>query len=198
MNLHGVEKPVRRRTGGRSARVRDAVLRAALEALTEFGAGGLTFTEIGRRAGVHATSVQRRWGSRENVLLDALLSFSQEKLPIPNTGSLRGDLIAFAQGLTRYLTSPLGKTVVRTMAANEDDLPMADSRAEFIRRRFEAAGVMIDRAADRGELRPGTERQLALELLSAPLYLRALITRQPIDDSFVERVVDTLMHGLAK
>jgi|GEM_PF-5671485 Tetracyclin repressor-like, C-terminal domain len=56
---------------------------------------------------------------------------------------------------------------------------------------------MIDRAADRGDLRPETDSQIALELLAAPLHFRALLTRQPIDDSFIEHVVDTLLRGLS-
>jgi len=66
-----------------------------------------------------------------------------------------------------------------------------------VRARYEAARVMIDRAADRGDLRPETDSQIALELLAAPLHFRALLTRQPIDDSFIEHVVDTLLRGLS-
>ena len=196
MSATEFEQKVRRRTGGRSARVRDAVLRATLQALAEHGPDGLTVSEIARRAGVHATSIQRRWGSRENVFLDTLSTYSREKLPIPNTGSLRGDLIAFAQSMTGYLTTPLGETVVRTLAATENDPALAANRAQFVGARYEAARVMIDRAADRGELRPGTAPQVAVELLVAPLHFRTLLTRQPIDDSFVEQVVDALLHGL--
>jgi hypothetical protein len=59
-----VEQEVRRRTGGRSARVREAVLHATLDALSEHAPGAVTISEIARRAGVHATSIQRRWGCR--------------------------------------------------------------------------------------------------------------------------------------
>jgi Tetracyclin repressor-like, C-terminal domain len=76
--------------------------------------------------------------------------------------------------------------------------PLAATHAQFMQARFEAAGIMIDWAAARGELRSGIDRQLALELLSAPLYFRKLVSRQPIDDRFVEQVVDTLLRGMAK
>jgi AcrR family transcriptional regulator len=102
---------VRRRTGGRSARVRDAVLNASLQAMAEHGPDAVTISEIARRAGVHATSIQRRWGSRENVMLDALLSYSQEQLPIPDTGSLRDDLTGFARSIAAYLSTPLGEVL---------------------------------------------------------------------------------------
>src|ERR1700743_508186 len=91
-----------RRTGGRSARNRQAVLQATLESLAELGLEGLTFREIGRRAGVDGTSVQRRWGSRENVLLEAIVTFANQTIDVPNTGSLRDDIIAFSKSLSSY------------------------------------------------------------------------------------------------
>jgi AcrR family transcriptional regulator len=192
-----VRKEAQRRPGGRSARVRAAVLQAALDAMAEHGPGGLTISEIARRAGVHATSVQRRWGTTENVVLDAMLTRSQEELPVPDTGTLREDLIAFARLIAAYLATPLGTALSRTMAVAEDDPDMADGRLQFWRARYDIARVMISRAIERREVAAGTDSQLALELLIAPLHFRALLTRQPIDDSLIEQVVDTLLGGLA-
>ena len=191
-----IEQQVRRRTGGRSARVRGAVLQAALEAMAEHGLDGVTISEIARRAGVHATSIQRRWRSRENVALDAMLTYSQEKLPIPDTGSLRDDLIAFARSIAAYLDTPLGEALARTMAATDDDPALVANRARFWQARYETARVIVDRAIDRREVSAGTDPELALELLVAPLHFRKLLIRQPIDDSLVEHMVDTLLHGL--
>ncbi|UZK67942.1 TetR-like C-terminal domain-containing protein [Sphingomonas sp. M1-B02] len=187
----------RKRNGGRSARVREAVLRATWEALLELGVDGLNFSEIGRRAGVHGTSVQRRWGSKENVLFDALLSFGTEAIPVPDTGSLRGDLVAMSRTLSAYFASPIGGSILQMFVANADnDRAFADHRAEFMRIRFDAMRMMIRRAADRGELRAGIDEETALDLALGPLYVRALITRQPIDDAFIESFVDILLTGL--
>lgn len=189
---------IKRRTGGRSARVRDAVLRAALEAIAETGPGDVTISDIARRAGVHATSVQRRWGSRENVLLDALLSYSRAQLPIPDTGSLRDDFIAFGGSMAAYLATPLGDAVARMLAASEDDETIAANRAEFWQARYDIARVIVDRAVDRHEVAADTDPELALEMLVGPLLYRKVLVRQPIDDDFVERLVDSLMNGLAE
>jgi AcrR family transcriptional regulator len=190
------DEQVRRRTGGRSARVRGAVLQATLQATAEHGPGAVTISEIARRAGVHATSIQRRWGSRENVMLDALMAYSDEKLPIPDTGTLRDDLIAFGRSMKAYLATPLGEALARTMAATEDDAALAANRAQFWEARYGNARAIIDRAINRNEVAAGTNPELALDMLVAPLHFRKLLTRQPIDDSLVERIVDTLMHGL--
>ena len=197
MEIEQSDDEVRRRIGGRSAKVREAVLQATLKALDEQGYDGLTISEIARRSGVHASSIQRRWGTLENVLLEAVLGLTQQKLPAPDTGSLRGDLLAFARSLTRYLATPIGETVLRILATSADDSALNLKRKQIITTRRKLTRVMIDRAADRGELSPGTDPQLAVELLVAPLNLRKLLG-EPIDDKFVKQVVETLLRGLAK
>jgi AcrR family transcriptional regulator len=192
-----VDKVVQRRPGGRSARVRAAVLQATLEAMAEHGPGGVMVSEIARRAGVHASSVLRRWGTAENVMLDAMLTRSEEILPVPDTGTLRGDLIALARQVAAYLASPLGAALARTLAVAEDDPELADGRAQFWRTRFSSSQVVIDRAIERDELAAGTDPQLALELLIGPLHFRALLSRQTVDDNLIDQLVDTLLRGLA-
>ncbi|MFJ4785032.1 TetR-like C-terminal domain-containing protein [Streptomyces sp. NPDC088794] len=185
-----------RRPGGRSARVRADVLRATLETLAENGPNGLTMSEIARRSGVHATSIQRRWGGPQNLILDALLTYSQEQLPVPDTGSLRADMVALARLIAAYLNTPLGAALAHALAAAEDDPQLTESRAQFWQARYDAVRVIVDRAVDRHELPADTDHQLALELLVAPLHFRALLIRQPIEEDWIERTVDTLLRGL--
>lgn len=83
------------------------------------------------------------------------------------------------------------------MAASKDDLGLAANRTKFVQTRYETARVILDRAAARGELKPDTDPNLALELVSGPLYYRLLMTRQPIDDAFIINMIDTLTRGLA-
>ncbi|MET8828061.1 TetR/AcrR family transcriptional regulator [Streptomyces sp. NPDC004610] len=192
------EEQVRRRTGGRSARVRRAVLDATLEAVAEHGPDAVGIPEIARRAGVHETSVYRRWGTREHLVVDALLAYSEEQLHIPDTGTLREDLIAFADSLAAYLDSPFGKALVRAMAAAADAPDLVESREEFWTSRFELARVMIDRAVTRGELPHGTDPALVLETLIAPLHFRVLLTRRPLDTDLSSTLVDLLLDGLTR
>jgi hypothetical protein len=95
-------------------------------------------------------------GSRENVLVEALLSYSNQKVAILDTGSLREDLIGLASSLSAYITSPMGEGIVRMMAASKDDPALAVNREKFFQTRFETARVILERAAARGELRPET------------------------------------------
>jgi AcrR family transcriptional regulator len=191
------EPAVRRRTGGRSARVREAVLKATLHAVAEYGADAVSINEIARQAEVHETSIYRRWPTKEHLLLDALLDYSEAKLPIPNTGTLRDDLVAFATAVTAYLDSTLGRTLARSMAIAGDDDTLAAERAQFWKSRLDLASAMIARAKDRGEVPTDLDAATALELVVAPLHFRALLTRQPIDEHDIAQLVDALLTGLA-
>ncbi|MFJ6570679.1 TetR/AcrR family transcriptional regulator [Streptomyces sp. NPDC091292] len=192
------ENEVRRRTGGRSARVRTAVLDVTLQVIAERGADAVAIGDVARRAGVHETSVYRRWGSPEQLILDALLNHSHQELRLPDTGAIRGDLVVFARSVAAYLATPLGAALARSMAATDDDPALAEGRAQFWRTRAEAAQVLIDRATTRGELPPHTDATSTLELLVAPLHFRALLTRQPIDDHLIDHTVDVLLRGLSR
>jgi len=189
---------IQRRTGGRSARVRRAVLDATLKVVVERGADALSIGEIARQAGVHDTSIYRRWPTKEHLILDALLDSSQTHIPIPDTGALRSDLVAFATLVADYSSSPIGRALMTSMAVAGDDAPLAAARAQFWQSRFDLARTMIDRAAARGEVPVGTDPAMALECTIAPIHFRALLTRESLDHDFIGKVVDVVIDGLVQ
>jgi AcrR family transcriptional regulator len=178
---------IRRRPGGRSARVREATLAATLDELAAVGYGELTVEGIARRAGVHKTTLYRRWGGVEALVLEAMLERARERVPVRDTGSLRGDLLALARAVVRNMTTPENEALIRAAAV---DPTLADSMRRFWDERFALDGEIVERAIERGELPAGTDPKLVIETLLGPLYFRLLVTREPCDDAFVERVVD--------
>jgi AcrR family transcriptional regulator len=188
----------RRRTGGRSARVRQAVLQATVQTVAERGADAVNIAEIARQAGVHDTSIYRRWPTKEHLIFDSLLDYSVAQLPIPDTGTLRADLLAFASLIASYAATPIGQALLKAMAVTDDDAALAAGRAQFWQFRLDQARAMIDRAITRGELRADTDPALAIELLIAPLHFRLLLSRQPIDERISGQLIDLLLNGLAR
>ncbi|MFD7843775.1 TetR/AcrR family transcriptional regulator [Nocardia sp. NPDC059764] len=187
---------IRRRTGGRSARVRQAVLDATLEVLGDNGFDQLSIGLVAARAGVHETSIYRRWKTRERLIFDALVENSAAKLPTPDTGSLRTDLIGFHRSIVAMVDSPLGAALLRAMAAGGEGPELAESRAEFWRVRLDATRVMLDRAVARGEIGPAPDPELVLEILTAPIHFRKLLVREPFAADYTEQVVDFVLSGL--
>ena len=185
-----------RRTGGRSARVRETVLRATLDALLAGGADDLSIRDVAQQAGVHETSIYRRWGTRANLILDAVLGEVQAAVPVPDTGTLRGDLLALLSAIAAFITTPLGQLLLQL--ALRDDLPEdRDVRDQFWAERFTTGQTVLQRARERGELRPGVNAQLTTETLLGGLYVRLLLTREPIDGTVIEHLVDLILDGIA-
>lgn len=184
-----------RRPGGRSARVRAAVLDATVQALLERGIGELSISDIAERAGVHEVSIYRRWGTRANLALDAVLGQIQAAVPAPDTGSLRGDLLTLLNEIAGVITSPLGQVLLQ-LAVRRDIPEFEPAREAFWTARLAVGAQLLDRAEARGELRPGIDRRAALETLVGPLSLRVLLTREPLNDAFSETVVDLLLAGI--
>jgi AcrR family transcriptional regulator len=190
------ETVTRRRPGGRAARVREAVHRAVLDIVAEQGVDKVGIPEVSRRAGVRDSSIYRRWGTRENLILDVLLAASERTLPVPDTGTLHGDLTTFATALIGYLDAPLGHGLARALAFVTDTEEIGEARKLFWDSRRRAAEVMITRAVTRGELPPGTDARIAIELLIAPIHFRNLLTREGSDAELADRLATYVIRAL--
>src|SRR5437879_2368994 len=174
----------KRRPGGRSARVRQAVLDAAFAELGEKGYGGLSIEAVALRSAVAKTTVYRRWPTRDELVADALDSRSDRYEPVPDTGSLRGDLKEFCEGVRAKLTSNHGKAMLKSLVAAVDQSPeIIETVERFWRERRDVGGQLIDRWIRRGILRPETDADLLVELILAPIYLRVLLPRGPLTGS---------------
>ncbi|AYY14187.1 TetR/AcrR family transcriptional regulator [Actinobacteria bacterium YIM 96077] len=180
-----------KRPGGRSARVRAAVLKATLEELVAVGYGLLTIEGVAERAGVHKTTIYRRWGDRETLVLEAMLERGSREVPIPDTGSLRQDLLEYGRAVLASSMEPEVEAVVRAVAAIGDSDPrVAEAARTFWRTRFALASRMIERATERGEIPPPPDAALIAEMVIAPIYFRMLVSRERMDSEFMERVAD--------
>ena len=184
--------PVERRArpGGRSARVREAVLQATMAVLQEKGFQALSMADVAARAGVHETSIYRRWGSKEAVVLEAFVHVA-ETFAVPDTGALRSDLVALMENLLSLLRSPQGQAMLALTRSSQNHV--VGTRRAFWRRRFELLGAIFDRAVARGELTKPIDATIFIETLIAPVYLRVLLTGEPIEGWPYRESIDRLL-----
>src|SRR5450432_744304 len=82
----------------RSAEADRAILAATLELLAERGLDAMSIEEVAARAGVGKTTIYRRWPSKGLLALDAFVISFRAEQPLPDTGTLRGDLVAALRG----------------------------------------------------------------------------------------------------
>ncbi|MGW4286353.1 TetR-like C-terminal domain-containing protein [Streptomyces sp. NPDC004673] len=184
------DKPVLRRPGGRTARTRESVLRAAADVLLTEGYEQLSFARVAAAAEVAETTVYRRWPSRARLAADALAELAGEENPIPDTGTLESDLRAFLAQIVELVARPEVLRVLRTVVslAAEDD-EVARAKEAFWAGRFAGGAALVERAVARGELPADSDPYEVIEDLAALVYFRLLVTGRPLDGRVVDRSV---------
>ena len=185
--MEGVSAPSTTRPGGRSARVRAAVHRAVEEMVTEVGAEELTIPAVAARAGVHATTVYRRWGSIGELLTAVATQRFADGLVVPDTGTLRGDLERWTSDVARDLADPDVLALVRATVGAGGDL----GACACVGDRESQLSAILDRERTRGGDAPDVED--VADALLAPLYYRAVFTSSGVDAARASRLVDALL-----
>ena len=179
--------------------MRAAAIAATLAELAESGYSALSLERVANRAGVHKTTLYRRWGTREELVLETMLERAGQRVSVPDTGSLRSDLLELARTAAANAATPEVAAMARAVAAEapyDDRLAAANRR--FWSERLALDGVIVERAIERGEAAAGTDPRQAIEAVLGPIHLRLLLTGEPIDDAFLQQVVDTVIDGLAR
>ncbi|GAA2206129.1 TetR/AcrR family transcriptional regulator [Nonomuraea monospora] len=178
------------RPGGRTARVRTAVLEATQDELVERGFHGLTMDQVAARAGVGKTTVYRRWGSTPRLVADLMNELANQSSDHADTGSVEADLRANALAVLDALNDGrLGATFQAVIAAATSDEQAAQALRGFYLRRIEEWAKVVDLAVRRGELPEGTDGGEVIRAVSAPLYYRLVVTREPVTRVVAEQSV---------
>ncbi|HEY0135706.1 MAG TPA: TetR/AcrR family transcriptional regulator [Nannocystis sp.] len=171
------------------------VLAAALTEVARAGYHGLRIEDVATRAGVNKTTVYRRWPSKQELVRDALLSITTETFSVPDTGSLRTDLLAIARRNAALAAKPEHQGVFRIFAAEGEDAELA-AIVRSLRQAFEAVPREVLAAAEaRGEVRPGIDYSLLFGVLGATVHWWLLFDRMPVDEPLLQRLIDMLLDG---
>jgi AcrR family transcriptional regulator len=192
--------PSQVRAGGRRLdSSRDsAILQAALQGLTELGYDRLSMDEIAARAHAGKGAIYRRWPSKASLIVDALIRWREQAapMPVPDTGSLRGDAEAIAASIPTLSHDMIGVVLgVATAAARDPELASA-LNASVMQRPRELLMIMVERAVTRGEIAKDRDLSLLPDIFVGLNVIR-LMTGQPIDGAFVRRVFDQIVLPLA-
>ncbi|GCD99343.1 TetR family transcriptional regulator [Embleya hyalina] len=161
--------------------------RAVQELVADEANDSLTIPIVAARAGVHATTVYRRWGTVADLLADVTSSRFSGDIVVPDTGSLRGDLERYAYDLAKDLCDPDTLALVRATIGTGGEQGAAACRGER-QRQLEA---ILERDRARGENPPTLER--TTDALLAPLYYRAVFTDDPLTPDWTRALVSHLL-----
>ena len=185
--------PPRPRPGGRSARVVASVLASTIDVLIDRGYRGLSVSEIAERSGVHETSIYRRWGTKAELVGEAVIRLAARSVPSIDTGSFEGDLKTLLRGVVSFLNSPLGGAVGQVVGSQDPDL--AALRRAYWNSRLEVVRQIVARAVARGEVRALLDPRFVMEMSSGPIMLR-LTSGESVTPRYIKSLVERLVPAL--
>lgn len=182
----------------RSESSRRATLEAALELCTEKGYGRVTVEAIAARAGVSKKTIYRWWPSKSAVLLEAFTEALVLATPFTDSGDVARDLRTHVTGAVNVLSvPPFGPAYAGILSELHHDDELAETvRTQLIEPRFEAAVARLRSAQEQGQIPPGADLRLAVEMLYGPVYYRHVLRKPMQDEETVAALVDHVLRSL--
>jgi AcrR family transcriptional regulator len=192
-------EPAQERGRRRSERSHKAIIVATQQLLIEVGYRQLTIEGVAARARVGKQTIYRWWPSRAALALEAYLAGSAGVPPPADRGSLREDVRALIGWLVAVLAEPIGGRVVAGLIADLQHDPELAERfhRNVVPARRRAMLTALERARHRGEIRAGADLQLAVDTLHGAVFYRLLLSGEPLDADFAERLTEQVIEGLA-
>ncbi len=181
-----------------------AILDAALAVLGDVGYAAMTMDAVALRARAGKATVYRRWSSKEELVLDAVERLEQDQVsrnPLPDTGTLRGDLVALFRPQTAAEAERKGRDAAGlvSLLTHSPALARAAHRA-LVDPWADAHRTLMRRAVDRGEVSASADVEALCQVLPTMAAYRALVQREAFDEEFLLSAVDgvlmpALSHG---
>lgn len=185
-------------TGTRAARRgperRTAVYDSVFALLAEVGYDRMTMDAVAARAHVSKATIYRSWPDKPDLVAEALAHHFDDSPEPPDTGSLRGDLLALMTLACQLGNSADGEVVAGVMTAATRNPVLARTMYEYMYEKKHAVHeAIIRRAAERGEVAPDTDPHLLHEVMHSMVLARRLEICGALDERFAEHVVDDVL-----
>jgi AcrR family transcriptional regulator len=175
-----------------------AIRNAVMNELAEVGYGRLSIEAVARRAGVGKTAVYRRWGNKLEMVLEIVSDVAGRSVPLPDTGSFQGDLELLLMIVSRALQHRIASQIIPDLMAEASRNPqIAETLQKALRTHQQSVGdKLVGQAIARGELPPGADPEVAVDLILGPLYWRLAVARTPIGDDYLEKLTTAVTGAL--
>jgi AcrR family transcriptional regulator len=175
----------------------ERILAAAAELILLRGFDNMTVDEVAAKARAGKATVYRRWAGKEDLAFAALEQLYSTELPVPDTGSIRGDLrVGLAQGL-EFGDSEIGRAYLRmSLAESLRDRRIAALYIAAFEGQEAGARAMFQRGIDRGELRPDFRIEIAVNWFAGLLVLYAVLERELPPPDEVDDLIDFMLEGI--
>ncbi|MGN6250872.1 MAG: TetR/AcrR family transcriptional regulator [Marmoricola sp.] len=188
---------VRRRGRPRDPQADVRILEAAAELILARGFDSMTVDEVAAKARVGKATVYRRWARKEDLAVAAMERLYVSEMPLPDTGTIEGDLTVTYSNVLAFANSEAGGAYLRTTIVESvrDDRIAALYRSASERAEAQAE-VMFERAIERGELRPEIDLRWAVQWLTGLLAVCVITGRAMPAAAEASALVRMTLDGL--
>lgn len=165
----------------RDPRSHEAIVSATSALVAEVGYAATSIGAVAARAGVGKDTVYRRWSGKAELVFEAVFTTTDDA-PIPDTGTLTGDLAVLLESLVDEYRTPAGTAALPGLLADfaADPALKARIRTHFLAPSKDRLAVIFDRAAQRGEIAADTPVNLVLDTLAGAVFFHvALVGESP-------------------
>ena len=183
---------------GTAAQRQQAILRATYELLSEAGYQGLRVDAVAARAKASKATLYRHWPTKAGLVADAIRFCKEAEPLLPDTGSLRGDLVACCTAIGEVVNGEQGLVMAGLFIAMQNDPELAAELRANWEPKHPVAAAVCARAVERGELRPGYDATLIDEIVPARIFMHTFAFGGVIDAPFIDRLVDDILLPLLK
>lgn len=183
----------------RSARCYRAILDATGQLIEEQGFAATSIDQIAQRAGVGKQTIYRWWPNKAAVVLEAHAQQAAQRVPEPDTGSLRGDLRRLAADLCHVLGhTPAGRVCVELIGTAQVDAEFAEAyRQTFVSSRRATVLAVLRRGQERGDVRADVDLEAVTDMLYGPIWYRRLVRHAPLTPAFAHAVANAVAAAVA-
>ena len=172
-----------KRPGGRTAAVSNAIRAAVEELVAEKGSERVTIPMVAERAGVNPTTVYRRWPDAATMINDLATYRLDPDRPLPNTGDIRSDIVAWASEILNHYRKPINAAILRGGAA-----VAGDDESDCLHGRLDEAAILVQRAGDAADV----SAQDVIDHVLAPIIYRVIFLPTTLTEDYAQRLTDTL------
>lgn len=173
-----------------------AILEAAYGLLGEVGYQGLRVDAVAARAKASKATLYRHWPNKARLVGDAVRLCKADDAPLPDTGSLRGDLVAWFGLIAEMTTGEEGPLLAGLMMAMHTDPELAAELRQMRTSKTPYAELICARAEEKGELAPGYNSELIDEIVPGQLFMHSFVRGGPLDAQFIDHLVDDIILPL--
>lgn len=173
------------------------ILDAALDVLAETGYDGMTIDMVAARAKAGKATLYRRWPSKAELVIDAVACLKQTDLDpakVPDTGTLRGDLVAMIKPPTIQDAERKARVMAGLASMISRSPELAETaRMAIVEPRLALNRLFLHRARDRGEIPADVDIDLVATITASMVTYRTLMLGRPATREFLLQLIDEVV-----